>query len=424
MDEISTETMAEKADGQEVSLADLPELMVVPDFVSLVGSLARHGKGEDCDILFRTSEADDSMRLLVERAIAKDTGGEIHAVWNAAGPHGTYLPLYDLVLRPKTKLRRKILDGADTPYRFSSPTEAKDRKATVSFDEGVGGRFVLQSHARGKSLHHDLRMSVDRPEKRDYLQGLTLFTPGAVGQPNKLFEADAKTEFVFKPDQPMGWLTFEGETKPGDVGATVNEPGVFKIVDKGTWEAGVQEPHFKEFKFNGNRIKGRWVASAVPGLPGREGMRVWLFSKPADQAMRSEAKRGEKAMTFAAFKSADELQTVWGVVMLPNVPDTQGQMFPPDAIRRAMHKFNARWLGKKGQVIRLQHGGKVDAEIVESYQTPSEVKYNGTTVPEGAWVMAVKLWDTKTWAAVKAGDLTGLSPKIVWDRRNEVMVVA
>jgi len=68
---------------------------------------------------------------------------------------------------------------------------------------------------------------------------------------------------------PKAWLDVEGVTKkqdPGEkppAGATVQYPGVFTILDKGTVEWGVQLPWFKEFFLNGNKWKGRWAFRLV-----------------------------------------------------------------------------------------------------------------------------------------------------------------
>ncbi len=231
-----------------VNLNDLEDILVVPDYISIVGSVAHKGKGDSLDVCFRQDTPNEAIKEQVQRTlIGKDT--DIIPIWNAAGPYGTYLPLFDLVLRPKRNLRRRVLDGAESPYRF-------------------------------------------------------------------------------------------------------------------------------------------------------------------------EQNKAEEAVTMTALKASDELQTIWGIVMIPDVPDIQKQAFPREAIREAMHRFNARSLGKASKAIRLQHGEPIDADVVESYQAPSDLKYGENSVPEGSWVMAIKVNDLKVWKQVKAGELTGLSPRIMWRKED------
>jgi len=52
------------------------------------------------------------------------------------------------------------------------------------------------------------------------------------------------------------WLTFEGVTKPGTVGATKQYPGVFHIIERGTCEYGAQKPWIHEFWFHPTKGKG------------------------------------------------------------------------------------------------------------------------------------------------------------------------
>lgn len=256
----SGDDWVEKADTGDghvaVKLNDLADILVVPDFVSLVGSVAKRGHGETLDVLFRQGRANASLKAQIQSALVGKEA-QINAVWNAAGPHDTHLPLFDLVLRPKAKLQRRILDGGHSTYRFEK-----------------------------------------------------------------------------------------------------------------------------------------------------------------------EAEEEEKSIEFEALKASDELQVVWGIVIKAGEPDTQRQAFTPEGIREAMHEFNARMLGRRGKVVRDQHGNLIDGEVVESYQAPSPVKYDGKTVPKDAWVMAVKVWDKGAWKGIKEGKFTGLSPKILFKGKDVVMMNA
>lgn len=150
--------------------------------------------------------------------------------------------------------------------------------------------------------------------------------------------------------------------------------------------------------------------------------------------------KGEAVGYFLqSLKASNELQTVWGIVMVPHVveksagvyevldpdnpTDTQGESFTEDGIQRAMHEFNIEWLGKP-RVVRLQHGGTTRADIVESFQAPMDMDYgDGKVARKGSWVAAVKIHDPAVWRRVKAGELTGLSPKIMKRPEDVVKVV-
>ena len=245
-----------------INLDERADILLVPDFVSIVGAVAKQGHGETLDVLFRQKDEDAGLLLQVRKALVGGAA-DIKPIWNAAGPHGTHLPLYDLVLRATKANRRRILDGAKSPYRF--PAE--------------------------------------------------------------------------------------------------------------------------------------------------------------DQAMKEDG-NGRLDVAFEAFKASDELQTVWGVVMFADKFDSQGQKFPLEGIREAMHEWTKRMLGRKVKVARDQHGNIVDGEVVESYQTPSEVSYGGNKVPAGAWVVAMKINDKDVWRGIKEGHYTGFSPKIFWQAKDQEVLNA
>jgi len=101
------------ADDVSKSITDLPEdIVVVPNFVCIVGSAAERGlnKANDLDVLFRahTQELAGEDHLLIQRhdvwlplrkVLDPAKEGKLHFICNPQGPHATYIPLYDLVLR-------------------------------------------------------------------------------------------------------------------------------------------------------------------------------------------------------------------------------------------------------------------------------------------------------------------------------------
>ena len=105
----------------------LPHLItVVPQFVSIVGSVARHGLGHDLDILVRTDREDnrmtiwaDNIDLPLRNILDPGKVGYLHFIANPQGPHAEALALYDLAL-----VRRKNLAGTLKPgdsYKVMKP---------------------------------------------------------------------------------------------------------------------------------------------------------------------------------------------------------------------------------------------------------------------------------------------------------------
>jgi len=213
-------------------------------------------------------------------------------------------------------------------------------------------RYVMQHHWRGASVHTDWRMEVN-----DHLVGWTILdnpkgTPKVttVEEAKKTFK-EWRNKFKFRPEnkniglraetkcpsnycdewtytikeirdgqifveykligelslrtleelakQPKIWLKVEGVVKPGEVGATKENPGVFYIIDHGQVYFGAQKPYFHEYfiksdKKDGVFKKDDWTRIIVRAVnvniidpetkkpkPGKELM--WRIMIPGDQ---------------------------------------------------------------------------------------------------------------------------------------------
>jgi hypothetical protein len=190
---------------------------------------------------------------------------------------------------------------------------------------GCKRRFVMQHHWRGRSVHIDLRM-----EMNDHLVGWTILDNPA-GTPEVKTVADAEAtrktlDWAFnfnkknkgiraegKARQPKEWLQVHGIVKPGEVGSTRNETGVFDIVEHGVFWEGAQKPYFHEYFLKTDQgtylPKGKWVrvvlrAVEVPKIdpitkkPIKDQIELmWKFMIPGDQtayALQRGMKKGWK----------------------------------------------------------------------------------------------------------------------------------
>jgi len=92
----------------------LEETTLIPEFVSLVGSyVVDPEEAEDLDILVRKNTRDESIEMKVSRALAQQIEKYCHYIYAPAGPHGSYVPLFDLVLKPRSEIN-KVIVKSDT----------------------------------------------------------------------------------------------------------------------------------------------------------------------------------------------------------------------------------------------------------------------------------------------------------------------
>lgn len=316
---------------------------------------------------------------------------------------------YEGLIREMEQIVKKAREFLQTTAKGS------EEKSLAELNKGMSGKFIAQAHTRGESIHCDLRLHVVKPEKFDHLVGITVDTPGNKEKRNELLKPkdDEKILCQIKPSHPMSWLTVgeDGpvEVDPGEAGAGENISGEFVKIDGGSWKAGTQDEHYKEFWFIGEKIKGRWILTYAP-VSGDEDeeKRVWLLSRPENQEMDTdeEENKGKTEKRRARIISKREKQhIVTGVVLEPDTTDLQGDTIMAEEIEKAAYQF-MEYYGRIG----YQHE-KFDKElkIVESWVTSVDFVLNNVKVKSGSWLMSVRVLEPEIWEQIENGEITGFS---------------
>ena len=97
-------------------------------------------------------------------------------------------------------------------------------------------------------------------------------------------------------------------------------------------------------------------------------------------------------------------QIVYGPVLIPDLPDTDGDVVSKDKIEAVAHRFLEEY-----RLMEHMHTLKSVARPVESYIAPVDIELGGNRIPQGSWVMGAKVNDPDAWEDVKKGRLTGFS---------------
>jgi len=132
-----------------------------------------------------------------------------------------------------------------------------------------------------------------------------------------------------------------------------------------------------------------------------------------------EPERSTKAFPITLHKmegSSEEERYVLGIVLEPDVIDSQGDTYSEEEVRRACH-----WWMENHAQLGLQHelivGGVPQrvqltydrVRILENYLAPVNFVIGGQSVKKGTWLLAVRVIDDELWEQVKRGELTGYS---------------
>lgn len=109
-------------------------------------------------------------------------------------------------------------------------------------------------------------------------------------------------------------------------------------------------------------------------------------------------------------------QLAYGVVLEPDVEDSQGDVMRPAEVEAAAHLYLKKAIRGVASVHKLQHravGFKRDRPSivpVESFVAPCDFSYDGEqTIRKGAWVLVAHVEDAKLWQDFLDGKYTGWS---------------
>ena len=152
-------------------------------------------------------------------------------------------------------------------------------------------------------------------------------------------------------------------------------------------------------------------------VPHPRALRIWGNAGEIERKLSRMAKTVQKAVItdvmpvqtkieeVPIFKTDEERQIVYGVVMEPFVYDTDKNWSTPDEIEKAAHHFMEWWREHDTEHTKES----IDAVPVESWVSPVDMTVNDQPVAKGSWVMGVHIRDEEQWDKVKAGEYAGFS---------------
>lgn len=105
----------------------------------------------------------------------------------------------------------------------------------------------------------------------------------------------------------------------------------------------------------------------------------------------------------------EEMRLVTGVVLMPDIEDSQGDVVSEDEIVSAAHAFMSDYRKQMADVGIMHKSTNQKIEIVESSIAPQDLTINNAMVKKGSWLISVKVRDDAVWKKVKDGTFSGFS---------------
>lgn len=130
---------------------------------------------------------------------------------------------------------------------------------------------------------------------------------------------------------------------------------------------------------------------------------------------------GAARIGFDFIERQDELQVVTGIVMDPVNVDSFGNKIPDaELIERIAFGFMESFQRVGTDHARETKDGPTlvnqQLVVVESFIARTEQKIGNAVVPQGAWVLSVRVLDDQVWERVRSGELNGFSLEGVFVR--------
>lgn len=129
--------------------------------------------------------------------------------------------------------------------------------------------------------------------------------------------------------------------------------------------------------------------------------------EPLDEDVSKALRRDVSILiTKADAEATGDERFVLGVVLEPDVVDTQKDTYDVETVRATAHKFMREF-----QNVGLMHKGLINgkAHVVQSFLAPVDMVIGATTIKKGTWLIGMIVDDDVLWAAIKSGQLTSFS---------------
>jgi hypothetical protein len=147
--------------------------------------------------------------------------------------------------------------------------------------------------------------------------------------------------------------------------------------------------------------------SKVPGLSAEDKAKLQdKASKLLDEAQKDLAEKSVDHTRILKSDDQSEERYVFGVVLVPDETDAQGDTYDAETIRKAAFSFM-----ENGQHKKIMHKGRpVDGVVVlETYLSKQMESHGSETFPAGTWFLGVRVNNNDIWNAIKQGTFTGFS---------------
>lgn len=382
-----------------VDSASLGEIAIVNDYVSIGGSYMKDPKkANDVDVIIRDFEKnkDEGLELEIAEIVKKEIKKEPHFIYVPKRLNDSYIPIFDLVLRPKEETKQ-IEAKTDIPdvINVKQWLTAKQRKELEEENEKIKEN---EKKPEAKEPHEYKQAKFTHPN----------------GHPRCLICGDEEPigkvcNMVKSWYSKYEWDDDKSWDKERD---RLKEKGIIKFIIEKPEETEdyIRIPVSPECEVTAtiDLDKAKGITALYCGKIKK--VRTVIFSKDKGWTMAKAKKwvkdhkdslskyveKAEEKLLNIDIKKLDKKEyIVGGVVVVSGAVDTQGHIIQKGEVWNALKS----WMLKGGK-IKVMHGGfPVDIKVVECYQADETHHKGGASeehlVNKGDWWISLYLGSTK-----------------------------
>ena len=190
----------------------------------------------------------------------------------------------------------------------------------------------------------------------------------------------------------------------------------FLYVEPGEKEDGKTTPRTKRhfpYRDKSGKVDLPHVRNAIARIPQSNAPGLTAEKK---ESLQNKARKileehsTEKTWTVELTKALDEdRRLAYGIVLVPDVPDSQDDIMSAIDIEKAAHSFFVN-----SRIMDLQHQESLPASAavpVESYIAPVDMMIGEHEIAKGSWVMVTYIPNDSIWEQVRKGAILSYSIK-------------
>ncbi len=387
-----------------IDIPSLGKMMIVRSYISLSGAFIKSPLGvKTVEVVIRNLEENKDERLenKLTVIIKREMGKIAKFTYSPPGPDSSYMPVFDLILKPRDETRRikpllKVELSKTTAatkktmltkktFLISKPEE---NEQTIRIPVGpaceVTATIIISADEGIKALYCGKEKKIRTYLFDKKVKAWTMVTARAwIKEHQEKVAKDLKKKLEKKLS--------DAQRKECDAET--------ELIRENTKKA--KYPHkFKAAKFTHPNGHPRCVLCGDEERVDAKDKQL-PCEKP-DTGSRRYAK-------FTITKIDKKQQIVGGVVYEPDEVDTQGDYTNKKEIEKAMYRFMEKYATNTKR-IRINHQGKkIFFPIVESFIPEQDITKGGQKLKAGTWWMMIKITDKKIWDEIEKGTLTGFS---------------